>query len=147
MTVDRCRGDRGQVASVEMLPFGLLVFVVASLVAANAWAVVDAKFATDSAAREAARRYVEATDADRAMSEAVDAGLRALEGHGRRGGVRPIGRVELERCAEATFEATSTVPALTLPFIGGYGSGFEVRSVHTEVVDPYRSGVIGEATC
>ena len=36
----RCRGDAGQVGGIEALPFGLLVFVVGTLLIANAWAVV-----------------------------------------------------------------------------------------------------------
>ena len=58
----RCRGDAGQVGGIEALPFGLLIFVVGSLLIANAWAVVDAKFATDAAARQAVRTFVEADD-------------------------------------------------------------------------------------
>ena len=46
-----------------MLPFGVLIFVVGSLLIANAWAVVDAKLATTAAAREAARAYVESGSA------------------------------------------------------------------------------------
>ena len=38
--VDRIRGDHGMVAGIEALRFGLLVFVVGSLLVANAWAVV-----------------------------------------------------------------------------------------------------------
>jgi hypothetical protein len=38
--VTRDRGDdRGQVGGIEVLPFGLLVFVVGTLLVANAWAV------------------------------------------------------------------------------------------------------------
>ena len=45
-----------------------------------------------------------------------------------------------------TFEAEYEVPALSLPFIGGYGRApFRVRSAHSEIVDPFRSGVPGEA--
>ncbi len=142
----RLRGDRGQVGSIEVLPFGLLVFVIGSLLIANAWAVVDAKFASDAAAREAARTYVEAADATQARADAVAAGQRALDGHDREGTVAPQGTPGLERCEPVTFRATVTVPQLTLPFIGGFGDGFEVTSTHTEVVDPYRSGLEGEVS-
>ena len=54
--------DCGQVGGIEVLPFGLLVFIVGTLLVANAWAVVDAKLAVTSAAREAVRSYVEADD-------------------------------------------------------------------------------------
>ena len=74
------RDDHGQVAGIEVLPFGLLTFVVGMLLVANAWGVVDAKMATTSAAREAVRAYVEASDADAAVAAADEA---AAGGHGR----------------------------------------------------------------
>jgi hypothetical protein len=149
VTSRRCRGDRGQVGGIEALPFGLLIFVVGSLLIANAWAVVDAKFATDAAAREAVRSFVEADDPSVAVEEARAAGLAAIEGHGRdpeRATVRPAGTVRLERCARVTFEVIYEVPSLTLPLIGGYGRApFRVRSTHSELVDPFRAGLTGEA--
>jgi hypothetical protein len=153
---------------VEALPFGLLVFVVGSLLVANAWAVVDAKFAVDAAARQATRTYVEAevaaefdgpsaADAGTARTAeqlAVDAGMAALTAHGRDAAAATVGLSALEavggqsgftRCARATFTATYEVPALTLPWIGGFGDGIDVVSSHSELVDPYRSGVPGSA--
>jgi hypothetical protein len=145
----RCRGDAGQVGGIEALPFGLLIFVVGSLLIANAWAVVDAKFATDAAARQAVRTYVEARDPDVALEDARVAGLDAIEAHGRdpkRALVGPVGEATLARCARVTFEAAYEVPALSLPFIGGYGRApFLVRATHSELVDPFRSGVPGDA--
>ena len=145
----RCRGDAGQVGGIEALPFGLLIFVVGTLLIANAWAVVDAKFATDAAARQAVRTFVEGDDPGVALEAARDAGLEAVEAHGRdpdRAVVGPVGEATLERCARVTFEAVYEVPALSLPFIGGYGRApFRVRSAHSELVDPFRSGVPGEA--
>jgi hypothetical protein len=145
----RARGDAGQVGGIEAIPFGLLVFVVGSLLIANAWAVVDAKFATDAAARQAVRTFVEGTDPAAARQDAVDAGLAAIDGHGRdpaRASVQPVADAVLERCERVTFEAEYDVPALSLPFIGGFGGGpFHVRSTHSELVDPFRSGVPGSA--
>jgi hypothetical protein len=145
----RFHGDGGQVGGVEALPFGVLIFVVGSLLIANAWAVVDAKFATDAAARQAARTFVEGSDPAAALDRAVDAGRASVAAHGRdadRVEVAPIGSLVLERCARATFEAVYEVPALSLPLIGGFGRApFRVRSVHSEVVDPFRSGLPGSA--
>jgi Mg2+/Co2+ transporter CorC len=150
-------GDAGQVGGIEALPFGVLVFVVGTLLLANVWAVVDAKLAVDAAAREATRRYVEAAEVTGAEEDAVAAGLSTLEAQGRdpsrarvelQAVTTPDGRIAYERCARATFEASYHVPALTLPFIGGYGEGFEVTSRHSELVDPFRDGVPGDAsTC
>ena len=149
---------------VEALPFGLLVFVVGALLTVNAWAVVDAKFAVDAAARQATRSYVEAEvggaragDAGSARGAeqiAIEAGMAALSARGRDPGAASVGLSALEtvggqsgfsRCARATFTATYEVPALTLPWIGGFGDGIDVVSSHSELVDPYRSGVPGSA--
>lgn len=145
----RCRGDRGQVGGIEALPFGVLIFVLGSLLIANAWAVVDAKFATDAAARQAARTFVEGTGAADALAAAEEAGRAAIAAHGRdpeRAEIGPVGDPRLARCERATFEAVYEVPALSLPLIGGYGrSPFRVRSTHSELVDPFRSGLPGQA--
>jgi hypothetical protein len=160
--VRRRRDDGGQVGGVEILPFGVLIFVVGTLLVANVWAVVDAKLAVDAAAREATRQYVEAGvvrqgDESAAAVAARDAGLAALAEHGRdpsraevwrRDLTAPTGEATYVRCARVTFSASYEVPALTLPWIGGYGHGFEVVSNHSELVDPYRDGVPGDAaTC
>lgn len=148
-TPARCSGDHGQVGGIEALPFGLLIFVLGSLLITNAWAVVDAKFATDAAARQAARTFVEGIDEDAAFEAAVTAGRAAIDGHGRdpdRAEIEPVGSFGLARCERATFEAVYEVPALSIPLIGGFGAApFTVRSTHSEVVDPFRSGLDGEA--
>lgn len=151
--------DRGQVGGIEALPFGLLVFVVGALLVANAWAVVDAKLAVDAAARQATRHFVEAeVDAPAGVGGAEDAavaaGLAALDAHGRDPARATVGLSALDaaggqagfsRCARVTFTATYEVPALTFPWIGGFGDGIAVTSSHSELVDPYRSGVPGSA--
>jgi hypothetical protein len=153
------RDDRGQVGGIEALPFGILVFVIGTLLVANAWAVVDAKLAVDAAARQATRAFVEAEvgaagDYGGAEARARQAGYAALEAHGRNpdratvaltGLTPPDGQSGYTRCARAEFTATYRVPALTLPWIGGYGRGFDVSSTHSELVDPYRDGVPGNA--
>jgi hypothetical protein len=152
-------GDLGQVGGIEVLPFGLLVFVVGTLLVANAWAVVDAKLAVDAAAREAARHFVEADvpaadDFGDADAAARRAGYEALAAHGREAArstvelaalESPDGQVGFARCARATFTARYDVPVLRLPWIGGFGSGLDVTSRHSELIDPYRDGVPGSA--
>jgi hypothetical protein len=145
----RLTGDAGQVGGIEALPFGLLLFVMGTLLIANAWAVVEAKFATDAAAREAARTFVEGNDTSGALAAAEDAARASIAGHGRdpdRATVRALGAPALVRCERATFEVVYDVPALSLPLIGGYGTApFHVRSAHSELVDPFRSGLTGDA--
>ncbi|QGG95655.1 hypothetical protein [Actinomarinicola tropica] len=141
--------DRGQVAGIEVLPFGFLIFVVGVLLLANAWAVVDAKLAVTAAAREAARTYVEAPDESTAATSSHAAALDALTGQ--RGGETLDLRISVDggfrRCALVTAQVRVDVPAVGLPFIGGFGRTFEVAATHSEIVDPYRSGLPGEADC
>lgn len=142
--------DAGQVAGIEVLPFGFLIFVVGVLLLANAWAVVDAKLAVTSAARQAARTYVESDDPDGAAAAAHRSADDALSGQ--RGADRGHElRLHLDgpfaRCTAVTAEVRIEVPAIGLPFIGGFGRSFDVGAAHTEVIDPYRSGLPGEVSC
>jgi hypothetical protein len=144
--------DHGQVAGIEVLPFGVLTFVIGTLLVANAWGVVDAKMATTSAAREAVRAYVEAPDAPTAMTSADEAARQAMTGHGRNPAATTVdvaheGGRPFARCTRVTVTVHHPVPALRLPFIGGYGHAFDVVASQSEVVDPYRSGLPGEASC
>jgi len=59
----RPRSESGQVAGVETLAFGVLVFVAGMLVAVNAWAVVTSRASADAVARAYLRAYTEAPPA------------------------------------------------------------------------------------
>jgi hypothetical protein len=150
--MNRWRDDRGQLAGIEALPFGVLTFVIGVLLVVNAWGVVDAKQAVTSSAREAVRAYVEAPDEAAAIAAAQQAARRSMTGHGRNADRTTVevrhtdGRV-FGRCARVTVTVHHPVPALRLPWIGGYGHAFDVVASQTEVVDPYRSGLPGEAAC
>jgi hypothetical protein len=143
----RRRHERGQMGGIEALPFGLLIFVVGALLIGNAWAVIDTKAALVSASREAARVYVEG---DGRQAPAVLAARDAFEGHG-----RDPDRLQVEielggngtfgRCVPVTVRSSAVVPALALPWIGGFGEAFTVTARHTERVDPFRDGLEGVA--
>jgi hypothetical protein len=143
-TRERWTGEAGFAGGAEALIFGVLIFVLGTLLVVNAWAVVDAKFATASAAREAVRAAVETPVGGDPDGRARAAAAEALAGHG----VRPD-RVtvsapwdgQLQRCAEVVYEVRLRVPALVLPGIERRRTGFEVTASHREVVDPYRSGL------
>ncbi len=141
--MSRRRGERGAIGGIEVLPFGLLIFVVGTLIVANAWAVIDAKLAVEQAAREATRTYVEA-DAATAGPAADAAARAALAGGGRDPSLLAVsgGAPAYERCAVATFTTSYSVPLVNLPFLGGWGGdGITVVGRHRELVDPYRSGL------
>ena len=145
------RDDAGQVAGLEAIPFGLLLFVIGALLVTNAWAVIDAKMAVTSAAREAARTYVEAKDHETGLEDATRAARAAFEARGRDSNrltiSGPTSAAAFTRCNHVSFTVSYSVPALNLPVIGGFGHGFVVRSTQSEIVDPFRDGVAGEAVC
>jgi hypothetical protein len=51
------------------------------------------------------------------------------------------------RCARVSVTYRYTTPAVTVPLIGGWGSGIVVTSTHSEIVDPYRAGLGEESLC
>ncbi len=134
---------------LEAVVFGVLVFVLGTMLVVNAWGVIDAKLAATSAAREAARTFVEAPSATAAGTTARQAAEEAMAGHGREKDRMALALLtgRFARCARVTFEVRYQVPLIAIPLLGQHGSGFTVRARHSEVVDPYRSGLAGSATC
>jgi hypothetical protein len=148
----RWRDDRGQVGGIEVLPFGVLVFVIGSLVVTSAWAVVDAKLMVDAAAREAVRAYVEAPDEPAAEAAATRAADETVTGYGRRADRLALamdheGGQPFARCVRVTVDARYPVPAVRLPWIGGVAGSVTVHARHTERIDPFRSGLTGSGPC
>ena len=141
------RGFERGTGGVEVLALGVLVLVLGTLLVANMWAVVDAKHAAISAAREAARVAVESSDGPTARARAVEAGRRTLTALGR---TAERSQVELEgnfgRCQRVVATVRVDVAAIALPGVSTRAY-FHVRAEHSEVVDPYRSGLAGVARC
>ena len=136
------RSESGQ-AGMEVIPFGVLTFVVGALMVANAWAVIDAKMAVSAAAREATPAFVEAPVDGDPLALADAAARSAIAGAGRDPeglALTPMEAV-FARCETVRFETSYRIPAVQVPWVGGFGSGFTVTARHAEVVDPYRSGV------
>jgi hypothetical protein len=146
----RWRAEDGFAGGAEALVFGVLVFVLGTLLVVNAWAVIDAKFATSAAAREAVRAAVETPvggDPDRRAREAAAS---ALVGHGHdpaRATVAAAWSGAMERCEEVVYEVRTRVPALVLPGIDRRRAGFDVTATHREVVDPFRTGLAIGGEC
>ncbi len=143
------RDEAGFVGGFAGLSFGFLLFVAGTLLIGFAWAVLDTKMATGEAALQAARTYVEAPDATSAYSRAVQAAGQTLAGYGRD---PSLGRVDLTtgtfvRCGRVSISVSYPSPLLELPFVGSLGRGAVVRSDHSELVDPFRSGLPGTARC
>lgn len=145
------RRDNTGLVGFEVLPFLVLVFLVGTLMFAQFWAALDAKMATTASARQAARTFVEQPgrlSVRAARERALDAGFSALRSHALLGNsdVASVGNLSLRRCTRVTFEATHQVPALRLP-LRRNPEPLVVRSQHSEVVDPFRSGLEGRVNC
>jgi Flp pilus assembly protein TadG len=140
--------DAGAVGGVEVLPFGVLIFVVGSLLILNTWAVIDAKLAITAGAREGARAVVEAPVGADALAVATAAAHTALTAQGRETASSTIEVAGVvERCSAVQVTMTYRIPAIVLPWGVGLGSGFTVTSAASELVDPLRTGLEGVADC
>jgi hypothetical protein len=139
------------VAGIEVLPFGFLVFVAATLLIATVWAVIDAKLAVSAAAREATRAAAESSSFEEAATLASRRAHDTMRAFGRgddRVTVEPLLLGEpFGRCVRITVSVRYQLPAVIVPFVGGLGRLPPVRSSHTEIVDPFRSGVPGPLRC
>jgi hypothetical protein len=148
MTRRGWRGQDGFAAGLDALAFGVLVFVFGTLLVLNAWAVVDARFATSAAAREAVRAVVQSdrTDLSPAQLEAraVAAARQAFLAHGYTAPPTLTDTsLSLTRCATVAVTVALEVHPTIVPGLVQRGS-YTVRSTHAEVVDPFRSGLEGD---
>jgi len=115
-----------------------------------AWAVVETKVAAASAAREAARSYVESDGSAAAWAEATDRARQAFAGQGRDPARLNLSRPAdgFTRCAPVTVTASTTVELPRIPGVRAVARRVTVRASHTEVVDPFRAGLArGGQTC
>ena len=140
--------ERGIVGGVEAIAFSVLVFVAGTLLVAGAWGVVDAKGAASTAAREAARAYVEQVDGGNPVAAARTAAADAIGATG-----RDPTRLQLQltggggRCRRVVAEVAYPVRLGAIPFLRAQAMTMTARARHAELVDPYRSGLDGEAVC
>ena len=139
--------DERGLGGIEGLAFGALIFVFGTLIIATAWGAIDARLGVDAAAREAARAYVEAGSSAQATASAQTAATDVLRGHNRHVTRLDIDASGFSRCAPVTVIVETNVPKVSLPLIGRRSGTYIVRATHTEVVDPYRSGLSGTANC
>ena len=141
------RDERGQVGGIEAVAFGLLILIGGILLISNAWAIVDAKMAAGTSAREAARTFAKAVGSDPtdAAAQADLAGRETLAelGWRRRDITITNSGPGFARCAPVSFAVSIPVRAFRLPFLPLGPRSFAVTARHTERVDPYRSGVPG----
>jgi Flp pilus assembly protein TadG len=142
------RDEAGFVGGFAGLLFGVLTFLFGTLLVAYGWAVVQTKAAVVDAARQAARTYVEAPGAMEAYNSARDAADASLAAKGRnpdRAGVS-VASGPFGRCRRVTVTVSYPAPVVVVPLAGLLG-GSTVRAEHSEIVDPYRTGLPGSAAC
>jgi hypothetical protein len=147
----RSRDENGFAGGFAGLLFGLAIFVIGTLLAAYGWSVVETKAAASAAAREAARTYVEAPSAVAGMDAARSAALGALAGRVSDPALAVVTMTSgvFGRCQRITISVRYPAPALMLPLVRSIGplGGHAVRAEHSELVDPYRTGLPGAAEC
>lgn len=144
--------EAGFVAGFEALAFGVLVFVLGTLLMVNAWVVLDAVYAVNAASRVASQ-VVAAAPPDHGTDElgalARQAAARAVRAHGHdpdRLSVTLTPVAPLARCAEITVEVGLSVSVAAMPF--GDGRSWHVASRAQALVDPLRQGLgAQEADC
>ncbi len=143
------RGDEGFVAGFEGFLFGMLLFVAGALLVSYAWAVVDTSSAVAQAAREAVRTYVEGTNPQQAAAQAQSAAVSTLAGWGRNPQLAKVtlSGGGLQRCSRVTVTVSYPSPLFVLPFVGDVGSAITITATQSQLVDPYRSGLPGQADC
>lgn len=139
--------EGGFVAGLEALAFGVLIFVIGTLVILGGWAVMDAKYASSAAAREAVRAVVRApvdASTDELEQRAQLAAHQAVAAHGHAPEATTL-TVEhpplaLERCREVSITVHVEVGAVVVPgFVDT--ARWTVGSRHQQLVDPFRSGL------
>jgi hypothetical protein len=54
---------------------------------------------------------------------------------------------DLTRCSRVVAEVRYRVPLIVVPTLGGLGAGFTASAHHSELVDPYRTGLPRTASC
>jgi hypothetical protein len=139
----RCRGERGQAAGIETIPFGILVFVSVTLLMVNAWGIITNQGVADSIAREYLRAYTSADNQPDALRAGRQVARLVADDRG-----LPPSRVHITDatawgpCAVAQVTVTVDEPEIRAPFLGGFGTS-ELTVTHRDRIDAYRVGVSG----
>ena len=142
---DRRYDDRGFVAGAEMLIFGVLAFVMGSLLVINVWNVIDSSLAVSAAAREGVRTFQE-SDPNNAWAASQTRMADVMDDFGRSDRAVPPSLPTVgsyERCAVITVTAEYDVALVRLPLFGQFGTMTRVSSTHSGRIDAYRSGDFG----
>lgn len=134
------RSDRGAVAGLDGMFFGLLIFGIGVLAVVNLWRAVDARRVADATAREYLRAWTEAPSAAEATAQATAAAKLRLDAAG-----WPASSLEIDGadpatfgpCAPAEVSITIHLRPIRIPMVDSLGP--EAMTVtRSELIDPYR---------
>ena len=142
----RNQSDQAECGFAEVVPLVMITVVAGLALILHSVTVVHARGALAGAARDATRAYVESDSGPEARRRAAASGRAAYTEFAE---IAPL-RLTLvdgvfRRCDRISFEASTRLPYLHLPWSTSPGTRVTVR--HTEIVDPYRSGPAGVARC
>jgi hypothetical protein len=126
---------------------GVVMIIAITLVLTNVWAVLDTKMMASEAARAAAQAYIEEDDGPSAEAVAQATAARQLRSRfGSDWKAVPV-LDRFGRCESVGVRVEIKVGLIAVPFIGSVGGTKTVTSTHRTRIDPYRSGLLGEAAC
>lgn len=138
--------ERGQ-AGAEVIVGGVVMIIAITLVLTNVWAVLDTKMMANDAARASAQAYIDEDDGPSANAVAEATAERQLQPRfGSAWKAIPLVN-RFGRCESIAVRVEIKVGLIAVPFIGSVGGTKIVSSTHRTRIDPYRSGLLGEAAC
>lgn len=140
------RNERGQ-AGAEVIAGCIVLIVGLVFVFANLWAVLDAKMAVSSAARNAVQAYVEQSTPGSAEEAARAEARDLLSTRFPERWTTETSAERFERCQPIAIRVAVDIPLIAVPFLGSFGGTKTVSATHRSRIDPFRSGVPGEVDC
>lgn len=149
MTMHRRRtstDEQGQ-AGAEVIAGCIVLIIGLVFIFANLWAVLDAKMAVSSAARNAVQAYVEQSSSANAERAARAEARDLLSSRFPERWTAESTADRFARCQPVTIRVSVDIPLIAVPFLGSLGGTKTVSATHRSRIDPYRSGVPGEVDC
>lgn len=132
--------ERGAVAGLEGVMFGVLVLLGGMVLLVNAWAVIDTRTALDASLREYLRTYTRQSDgisARRRGAEAAESVLAARNSHPAHLTIEVSEPNGFGPCSVVTVRLSATVPALRAPFLDDF-TAVTVSAEGSDLMDAHR---------
>lgn len=139
--------ERGQMAGIEAVPFGLLTVVLATLLATTLWSTISHRDVVDAAARNYLRSYTASPDAATAATRGARAAHHTADARGVDPAMLTIfaPRSPFGPCRQVEVTISMELAALKLPFVGRFGTS-TVTSTQRELIQPFGGATAAEPT-